>query len=75
LLKDNPSLRSYLEDALAEAYENGRNLAMGETDLAEETFPVECPYSLTEILGDSEALLQVDRFYPGEASELVSELK
>jgi hypothetical protein len=50
---------------MSEAYENGRDLAMGETDLPEETFPVECPYSLTEILGD--------RFYPGEASELISE--
>lgn len=67
LLKDNPSLKPYLEDALAEAYENGRDLAMGETDLPEQTFPIECPYSLTEILGD--------RFYPGEASELVSELE
>lgn len=67
LLKDNPSLKPYLEDALAEAYENGRDLAMGETDLPEQTFPVECPYSLTEILDD--------RFYPGEASELVRELE
>jgi hypothetical protein len=65
LLKDNPSLKPYLEDVLPEAFENGRDLAMGETDLPEQTFPVECPYSLTEILGD--------RFYPGEASELVSE--
>jgi hypothetical protein len=67
LLKDNPSLKSYLEEVLAEAYENGRDLAMGETDLPEQTFPVECPYSLTEILDNS--------FYPGEASELVSELE
>lgn len=67
LLKDNPSLKPYLENALAEAYENGTDLAMGETDLPEQTFPVECPYSLTEILGD--------RFYPGEPSELVSELE
>ena len=65
LLKDNPSLKPYLEDALAEAYENGRDLAIGETDLPEQTFPKTCPYSLTEILGD--------RFYPGEPSELVSE--
>ena len=65
LLKDNPSLKSYLQDVLLEAYENGKDLAMGETDLPEETFPVECPYSLTEILDN--------RFYPGEASELVSE--
>jgi hypothetical protein len=65
LLKDNPSLKPYLEDALPEAYENGRDLAMGETNLAEQTFPQQCPYSLTEILDNS--------FYPGEPSELVSE--
>ena len=65
LLKDNPSLKPYLEDALPEAYENGRDLAMGETNLAEQTFPQQCPYSLTEILDNS--------FYPGEPSELVSD--
>jgi len=65
LLKDNPSLKPYLEDVVSEAYENGRDLAMGETDLPEETFPVECPYSLTEILDNS--------FYPGEATEWISE--
>ena len=67
LLKDNPSLKSFLEDVVSEAYENGRDLAMGETDLPEQTFPKKCPYSLTEILGD--------RFYPGEASELIGELE
>ena len=65
LLKDNPSLKSYLEDIVSEAYENGRDLAMGETDFPEETFPKTCPYSLTEILDNS--------FYPGEPSKLVSE--
>ncbi len=65
LLKDNPSLKPYLEDALPEAYENGRDLAMGETDLPEQTFPLECSYSLTEILDNN--------FYPGEPSELGSE--
>lgn len=64
-LKDNPSLKSYLEEALVEAYENGRDLAMGETDLPETTFPTECPYSLIELLDNC--------FYPGEPSELVSE--
>lgn len=64
LLKDNPSLKPYLEDALPEAYENGRDLAMGETNLAEQTFPQHCPYSLTEILDNC--------FYAGEPSELVS---
>lgn len=65
LLKDNPSLNPYLKDALPEAYENGRDLAMGETDLPKQTFPPECPYSLMEILDNC--------FYPGESSELVSE--
>jgi hypothetical protein len=67
LLKENPSLKPYLEDVLSEAYENGRDLAMGETDLPEQTFPKKCPYSLAEILDNS--------FYPGEASELVGELE
>lgn len=62
LLKDNPSLAPYLEEALQEAYENARDLAMGETDLPEQTFPTTCDYSSTEILSD--------RFYPGEQSEI-----
>jgi hypothetical protein len=45
LLKDNPSLKPDLEAALKDAYENGRDLAMGETDLPEATFPVTCPYT------------------------------
>jgi Domain of unknown function DUF29 len=63
LLKDNPSLNAYLDEALQEAYENAKDLAMGETDLPEQTFPSSCRYSLSEILGD--------RFYTGELSELV----
>jgi len=63
LLQDNPSLKPYLDDALKEAYENGRDLAMGETNLPEQTFPSSCLYTLTEILSD--------HFYPGEPSGLV----
>ena len=62
LLKENPSLKPSLDDALLEAYENARDLAMGETDLPEQTFPVDCAYTLAEIFDD--------RFYPGAASEL-----
>ena len=64
LLKDNPSLKSFLEDVLSDAYENASDLAMGETDLPEETFPKMCPYSLMEILDNC--------FYPGQTSELVT---
>ncbi|MCW5312314.1 DUF29 family protein [Nostoc sp. KVJ3] len=65
LLEDNPSLKPYLEEALRKAYLKGVELAVGETDLPKRTFPVECPYSLSEIV-DSD-------FYPGEPSKLVDE--
>ena len=65
LLKDNPSLKPYFEDALSTAYLRGVELAVGETDLPGSTFPADCPYTLTELL-DS-------HFYPGEPSELVEE--
>jgi hypothetical protein len=56
LLKENPSLKSYLGDALTSAYENARDLAMGETDLPESTFPINCSYTIIEILDEN--------FYP-----------
>ena len=62
LLDENPSLKASLDHVLLEAYETARDLAMGETDLSESTFPVQCPYALTEIFDD--------RFYPGEPSNL-----
>ncbi|NEP15193.1 MAG: DUF29 domain-containing protein [Symploca sp. SIO2C1] len=65
LLEENPSLKPYLEEALQKAYAKGVLLAVRETDLPRDTFSVKCPYSLTEILGD--------RFFPGEASELLRE--
>lgn len=58
LLTENPSLQSYLETTLKEAYENAKDLALGETNLSFSTFPQQCSYELTEILSD--------RFYPGE---------
>jgi len=58
LLSENPSLKPYLEEALQNAYTNGRDLASGETNLPLSTFPNECLYTLEEILSD--------HFYPGE---------
>ena len=58
LLRDNPSLKPYLDEALQEAYENGRDLASGEANLPFSTFPQECPYTLEETLSEV--------FYPGE---------
>ncbi|MEH2308516.1 MAG: DUF29 domain-containing protein [Nostoc sp.] len=65
LLEDNPSLKPYLEEALRKAYLKGVELAVGETDLPKRTFPVECPYSLSEIMDYD--------FYPGEPSKLLDE--
>jgi osmoprotectant transport system permease protein len=49
-----------LQEAFQEAYQNGRDLAVAETDLPLKTFPPNCLYILEEIL-DS-------RLYPGEPS-------
>jgi hypothetical protein len=65
LLEDNPSLKSYLEEALSKSYLKAVELAVRETDLPRSTFPGNCPYSLAEILDNS--------FYPGEKSELINE--
>ena len=56
LIKENPSLQAYLEEAILEAYDNAKDLAMGETDLPEETFPKECHFVSPEILNQD--------FYP-----------
>ncbi len=62
LLEDNPSLKSYLEEALNKAYLKGMELAVVETDLPGNTFPSACPYDLADILDNC--------FYPGKPSEL-----
>lgn len=57
-LAENPSLKPYLQEALQKIYENGRDLAAGETNLPLKIFPKNCPYTLAEIFRDG--------FYPGE---------
>jgi len=42
-LKDNPSLKPYLPEALEKAYKDGIDLAVSETSLTDENFPDECP--------------------------------
>ena len=65
LLEDNPSLKPYLEEVLRKAYLKGVELAVGETDLPKRIFPVECPYTLPEIVDYD--------FYSGEPSKLLDE--
>lgn len=50
LLKQSPSLKPYLQEAIIEAYESGLDLAVGETPLDYKDFPQECPYSQEQIL-------------------------
>lgn len=49
LLRENPGLKSRLEEALADAYPDARDWAADETHLLPEEFPATCPYTWDEI--------------------------
>jgi hypothetical protein len=55
LLQESPSLKSYPEEVLAQCYHRGLKAASNETELAIDVFPVECPYSVAQVL-DAEFL-------------------
>ena len=50
VLAKNPGLRPHREEALAEAYLDGRDRASAETNLPVVRFPQECPYTWDEIM-------------------------
>ena len=50
LLKDNPSLRPFLLEAIALGYEDAIDLAVRETNLPYTKFPKACPYHLEQVL-------------------------
>jgi len=50
LLTDNPSLKSYLDQAVSEAYELALSLVVRETPLDYPDLPSDCPYSVKQIL-------------------------
>lgn len=50
LLGKNPGLKSRLDEALAEAYEDARDEASGETGLPLTVFPVVRPYAYDEVM-------------------------
>lgn len=56
LLKKVPSLKSQLQEAITEAYPESVALAVKETRLRVGVFPVQCPYTMEQILDDE--------FYP-----------
>jgi hypothetical protein len=49
-IADNPSLKSKLTEAMAEAYESGRVEAAIETDIPLETFPESSPWTFDEVM-------------------------
>jgi hypothetical protein len=50
LLRKVPSLKPLLDDAVAEAYPEARNLAARETGLEPDSFPKRAPFTVAEIL-------------------------
>ena len=50
VLRKNPGLESLVEEAVTEAYAIARIEAAAQTLLEEDTFPLECPYSWSEIM-------------------------
>jgi Domain of unknown function DUF29 len=53
LLKDNPSLKPYLEEAMEDGYTLGQLLVAKETPLELEDLPEVCPYGLDDAIDDS----------------------
>lgn len=49
-LEDSPSLRGQWEDILIRAYRRARIEAAAETQLPESAFPMECPYTVDEVM-------------------------
>jgi Domain of unknown function DUF29 len=50
LLKENPSLKPYLNEAITLAFESGQDLVFRETPLSPKDLPSSCPFSIEDIL-------------------------
>lgn len=50
LLRRNPGLKSRIDEALIESWNEARDLAISETDLPDSNFPETCPFSLEQIM-------------------------
>lgn len=55
-LRDNPSLKSKLDEILTRSYEVAVLKAAKETGISKKMFPLECPYTFDQIMDDE--------FYP-----------
>jgi len=52
ILQDSPSLKSYPETVLAQAYASARKNAASETGLLIDAFPENCPFAIAEIINE-----------------------
>ena len=60
LIADNPSLKSYLVEAIEKAYQKGILLVAKETPLSLDDLPAQCPYTLDQVMDPN--------FYPEQES-------
>jgi hypothetical protein len=51
-LRDNPSLKSQLDQAMSDAYGDAAIEAERQTGLAAETFPENCPFGFEQVSSD-----------------------
>ncbi len=54
VFEDSPSLQNYCEEIFVarKCYNDAKRLAVNETELPENTFPSQCPFSLEEVLAE-----------------------
>lgn len=64
LFKDEHSLMPYVSETLQVAYADSVEIAILETNLPADVFPVECPYSVNQILSLE--------FLPGDTEDIFS---
>jgi len=53
ILTDNPSLRPYLEEAVAKGYLKGMRLVLKETNGPKVDLPQSCPHAIAQLLDSS----------------------
>ena len=53
LIQKNPSLKSYLDEAISEGYESALDLVVRETPLDYQDLPHVCPYAIAQIFDNN----------------------
>ena len=53
LIKKNPSLKSYLDEAMIDSYESALDLVVRETPFDYKDLPKHCPYGISQVLDNN----------------------